>query len=76
MLDKIAFNFGVAMFGGFAYIMGRMPNRGFYNFYSVVVPLMIFIRGIHYTQKNWHYFLIDFCYFASLLIIIFITVGS
>lgn len=76
MLDKIAFNFGVVMFGGFAYIMGRMPNRGFYVFYSVVVPVLILIRCINYVQKNWHYFLIDFCYFASFLIVLFITVGS
>lgn len=49
MLDKIAFNFGVVMFGGFAYIMGRWPNRGFYIFYAIFVPTMIAIRFINYV---------------------------
>lgn len=75
-LDTIAFNLGVVMFGGFAYIMGRWPHRGFYIFYSIFVPLLIFIRFVNYIQKKWHYFLIDFCYFAGAIIVLFVSVGS
>jgi len=75
-LDKISFNFGVILFGGFAYIMGRMPDKGFYNFYSIFVPAMIGVRAVNYTQKNWHYFLIDFCYYANLIVLIFLIFGS
>lgn len=75
-LDKIAFNLGVVMFGGFAYIMGRWPNRGFYIFYSIFVPTMITIRFVNYVQRNWHYFLTDFCYFATFLTVLFVSFGS
>lgn len=46
--DRIAFNAGVAAFGGFAYIMGRMPDRGFYIFYSILVTLLVSVRFINY----------------------------
>lgn len=75
MLDKVAFNFGVVMFGGFAYIMGRWPNRGFYIFYSILVPSMITIRFINYVQRRWHYFCLDFCYYASMLTVFFVMFG-
>lgn len=74
--DRIAFNAGVAAFGGFAYIMGRMPDRGFYIFYSILVTLLVSVRFLNYLQKRWHYFLLDFCYLAGLIIIIFVTIGS
>ena len=54
----------------FAYIMGRWPNDGFYKFYAIIVPLLILIRFINYKSKNWHYFLVDFCYFAGAIVIL------
>ena len=75
-LDRIAFNLGVVMFAAFAYIMGRMPHRGFYIFYLMFVPFMIFIRFVNYIKLKWHYFLIDFCYYANVFIALFISVGS
>lgn len=72
-LDKLSFILGVVIFGSFAYIMGSMPNYGFYNFYCVVVPTMITIRYFNYRSKKWHYFLIDFCYFGGATVMAFVA---
>ena len=33
---------------------------------------MIFIRFVDYKPRRWHYFLLDFCYYAGAVVIIFI----
>ena len=70
--DKLSFCLGVFIYGMFSYIMGRWPNDFFYIFYSTFVPLLIFIRFIDYKPKGYHYFLIDFCYYAAVVILLFI----
>ena len=72
-LDKFSFVLGVVLFGSFAYILGCMPNKGFYIYYSILVPIMITIRYFNYEKKKWHYFMIDFCYFGSGTVLLFIT---
>jgi hypothetical protein len=56
----------------FAYVMGRWPNDFFYKFYATFVPIVVFIRFVNYKTKNWHYFLLDFCYFAGAIVILFV----
>ena len=53
------------MFTSFTYIQGRWPNDFFYKYYAFLVPIMIFIRFVNYRPKKWHYFLLDFCYFGT-----------
>lgn len=72
-LDKLSFIFGVALFGSFAYILGSMPNHGFYIYYSLLVPVMVAIRYVKYKPRKWHYFLLDFCYFGGGTVLAFIT---
>ena len=57
----------------FSYIMGRWPNDKFYTFYSIFIPVVIFIRYVNYKPKKWHYFLVDFCYFVGAMIIYFVS---
>jgi hypothetical protein len=71
-LDKLSFIFGVALFGSFAYILGSMPNHGFYIYYSLLVPIMVGIRYVKYKPRKWHYFLLDFCYFGGATVLAFI----
>lgn len=54
--------------------MGRWPNDFFYQFYLVFVPLMCFIRFVDYKPKGWHYYLIDFCYYAGAIVLLFIGI--
>ena len=72
--DKLSFSLGVTIFGMFSYIMGRWPNDFFYIFYCTFVPLLILIRFIDYKPKGYHYFLIDFCYYAAFIVLLFIGV--
>ena len=70
--DKLSFVLGVFLCGTFAYMIGRWPNDFFYKFYLVLVPIMCLIRFIDYKPKGWHYFLIDFCYYAGAIVLMFI----
>ena len=70
--DKLSFMLGVSIFGAFAYIMGRWPNDFFYIFYCTFVVTLVLIRLVDYKRKNWHYFLVDFCYYAGAIIVLFI----
>jgi hypothetical protein len=70
--DKLSFMLGVFIFAAFSYIMGRYPHDFFYVFYCTFVPLLILIRLINYKRKRWHYFLIDFCYYAGAIVLLFI----
>ena len=73
LYDKLAFNLGVFIFGLFAYIMGRWPNDHFYTFYNIFVPLLVFIRFVNYKRNKWHYFLLDFCYFGGVIVVVFLA---
>jgi hypothetical protein len=71
----MSFNLGVFIFGMFSYILGRWPNDFFYTFYSFFVVIMILLRFKDYKEKKWHYFLIDFCYYAGAFVLIFICIA-
>jgi len=38
------------------------------------VCLLVFIRFVYYKSKKMHYYLLDFCYYANALILLFIHV--
>ena len=71
--DKLSFVIGVFICGAFAYIMGRYPNDFFYVFYTIFVPLACLIRFIDYKPKGMHYYLIDFCYYAGVIVLLFVS---
>ena len=43
-------------------------------FYSIKFPILIGLRIIIYRALKWGYFLLDFCYYANMLVIIFLWV--
>ncbi|KAG8376189.1 hypothetical protein BUALT_Bualt09G0037300 [Buddleja alternifolia] len=68
-INKVTHLLGVLGFGGFCFILGARPQDVRYVycvFYVIFVPL----RWIYYRYKKWHYYLLDFCYYANTIFII------
>ncbi|KAK6784507.1 hypothetical protein RDI58_017962 [Solanum bulbocastanum] len=60
---------GVLGFGAFCFILGARPKDIRYVyclFYVIFVPL----RWIYYRYKKWHYYLLDFCYYANTIFLV------
>lgn len=63
-INKVTHLVGVLGFGAFCFILGARPQDIRYVyclFYVTFVPL----RWIYYRYKKWHYYLLDFCYYAN-----------
>lgn len=63
-LNKVTYCLGVVSFGTFCYLLGSRPQDIPYLycvFFIFVAPL----RWIYYRIKKWHYYLLDFCYYAN-----------
>lgn len=68
-INKVTHLIGVLGFGGFCYLLGARPQDVPYVycvFYVIFVPL----RWIYYRFKKWHYYLLDFCYYANSIFLI------
>ncbi|GKB25435.1 uncharacterized membrane protein-like protein [Tanacetum coccineum] len=68
-ITKLTHFMGVFAFGGFCFILGARPQdiRYWYCFFYIIfVPL----RWIYYRYKKWHYYLLDFCYYANTIFLI------
>eukprot|EP01006_Ploeotia_vitrea_P038893 TRINITY_DN66286_c0_g1_i1.p2 TRINITY_DN66286_c0_g1~~TRINITY_DN66286_c0_g1_i1.p2 ORF type:complete len:405 (+),score=192.71 TRINITY_DN66286_c0_g1_i1:90-1304(+) len=67
--DKITFLVGVLNYGLIAFLAG-----GHHSFlpwvYLFKYPVMIMWRYLSYKKMDWHYFLLDFCYYANLLVLV------
>lgn len=63
--DKLAFTFGVLNILICQYFLLNIPEY-FSIWYSFVIPIILLSRFYHFRSLNWHYFLIDFCYFINL----------
>lgn len=72
LIDKISFIFGVLLIISAAFMLGRYPNNYFYLFHVIMVTTLVLIRLYNYKKKGWHYYLLDFCYFANAIIIVFL----
>lgn len=67
-INKVTHLLGVLGFGGFCFLLGSRPQDIPYVyclFYVTFVPL----RWIYYRYKKWHYYLLDFCYYANTIFI-------
>ncbi|KAI5067445.1 hypothetical protein GOP47_0017973 [Adiantum capillus-veneris] len=65
-INKIMYLCGVLSFGTFCFLLGSRPQDIpllYCLFFIVVVPL----RWIYYRSKKWHYYLLDFCYYANVI---------
>ncbi|XP_048133762.1 glycerophosphocholine acyltransferase 1 isoform X1 [Rhodamnia argentea] len=68
-INKVTHLLGVLAFGGFCYLLGARPQDVPYVyclFYVIFVPL----RWIYYRFKKWHYYLLDFCYYANTIFLV------
>ncbi|XWS72225.1 hypothetical protein CRYUN_Cryun02cG0021700 [Craigia yunnanensis] len=68
-INKVTHLLGVLGFGGFCFLLGARPQDipyVYYLFYVTFVPL----RWIYYRFKKWHYYLLDFCYYANTIFLV------
>ncbi|XWS26640.1 hypothetical protein CRYUN_Cryun26dG0048100 [Craigia yunnanensis] len=68
-INKVTHLLGVLGFGGFCFLLGARPQDIPYVyclFYITFVPL----RWIYYRFKKWHYYLLDFCYYANTIFLV------
>lgn len=68
-ITKVTHLLGVLGFGGICFLLGARPQDIPYVyclFYVIFVPL----RWIYYRSKKWHYYLLDFCYYANTIFLI------
>ncbi|XP_028793515.1 uncharacterized membrane protein C776.05 isoform X2 [Neltuma alba] len=68
-INKVTHFLGVLGFGGFCFLLGARPQDIPYVycfFYVTFVPL----RWIYYKYKKWHYYLLDFCYYANTIFLV------
>ncbi|KAJ3671131.1 hypothetical protein LUZ60_008557 [Juncus effusus] len=69
IIFKVTHLLGVLGFGAFCFVLGARPQDipyWYIVFYITFVPL----RWIYYRYKKWHYYLLDFCYYANTFFII------
>ena len=69
--DKLVFTGGVLNIVLLVYFSGKYPWIMPY-FYSVKFPLLMIVRLYSFCQQNAQYYLLDWCYFANVLVLIFL----
>lgn len=69
LFDKLAFTVGVLNIGACQYFLLNLPGW-FHVWYCVVLPLMTTARYFYFKMMNWEYFMLDFCYFTNLCILV------
>ncbi|KAL7238150.1 hypothetical protein ACSBR2_004285 [Camellia fascicularis] len=68
-INKVTYLCSVLAFGAFCFLLGARPQDIPYVycvFYVTFVPL----RWIYYRFMKWHYYLLDFCYYANTIFLI------
>ncbi|KAL2338758.1 hypothetical protein Fmac_013204 [Flemingia macrophylla] len=68
-INKVTHLVGVLGFGGFCFLLGARPQDVPYVyclFFVTFVPL----RWIYYRFKKWHYYLLEFCYYANTIFLV------
>jgi hypothetical protein len=69
--DKIVFTLGVVNVLVLAVCVGGFPEALPWYF-SVKLPILMGLRFRMYLQQKWGYFMLDFCYFANLLLFVYL----
>ncbi|CAI9286119.1 unnamed protein product [Lactuca saligna] len=68
-ITKVTHFMGVFGFGGFCFILGARPQDIRYV-YCLIYVTFVPLRWIYYRYKKWHYYLLDFCYYANTIFLI------
>jgi hypothetical protein len=61
---KLGFLIGVFGCMFTPYVMAGFPEW-FGVFYTMATIFLVCVRLVRYKKRNWHYFLLDFCYYAN-----------
>nr|BAN40845.1 hypothetical protein, conserved [Entamoeba invadens] len=69
LLDKISFVIGVCLLLMGEYIVLLRPDLMHVFYVCLFIPLVT-SRYLVYRMNRWHYFLLDFCYFTNITLII------
>jgi len=73
MQDKFTFVISITLMLAFTYLFGRENDGRYFTFISIFVPMLVLIRLNSYYSQGWHYYLIDFCYFATALTLVLVN---
>eukprot|EP00850_Spirogloea_muscicola_P022634 SM000304S11856 [mRNA] locus=s304:118630:122224:- [translate_table: standard] len=68
LINKVTYCVGVVAFGALCFMMGARPQDIPY-LYCAVFAVATPLRWAYYWSKKWHYFLLDFCYYANVIFI-------
>jgi len=71
MKDKAVFTAGVINVVLLVYFSGKYPWIMPY-FYTVKFPLLMVLRTYSFCSQNYQYYMLDWCYFANLLVLIYL----
>jgi hypothetical protein len=63
-IDKVSFTLGVVGLMVTQFVATEHPRR-FWAYYALTAPPIFAYRVIQYSMIKYHYFLIDFCYYAN-----------
>lgn len=74
--DKLTFVFSIYLMCAFTYFYGRDGDNRYFTFICVVIPCLIATRLRLYYGNGWHYYLLDFCYFATILSLFVVSYDS
>jgi len=67
--DKLSFLLTTVRLVVGAYMLGRWPCW-YPNFHLISAVVLLGLRLVYYRYLHYHYFLLDFCYYANLMMII------
>jgi len=76
LADKLSFVIGVFIIVSYSFVLGRFPNDLCYIYIQMLMPVLLVLRWLHYYHMGWHYYISDFCYFANMLILYYLTFDS
>ncbi|KAH7289232.1 hypothetical protein KP509_31G064900 [Ceratopteris richardii] len=68
LLNKVTYLLGVLSFGMLCYLLGSKPQE-IPRLYCVCLISVVPLRWMYYRTKKWHYYLLDFCYYANTIFV-------
>ncbi|KJE92553.1 membrane transporter [Capsaspora owczarzaki ATCC 30864] len=71
LIDKICFTGFVASFLVTEFLLLRYP-QWIWLWYAVCIIPLVGTRYVLYHREQWHYFLLDYCYFAQCLLLFYL----
>lgn len=73
LIDRVSFTLGVSHFALTEFVVLSKP-QWFAQWYTFTILLTLSLRTWSYYDKRWHFFMLDFCYYAGVLCLVSIHV--